>query len=161
MAVKTVGHMAEYVIAKSCDVNSVRSLIRQTIKSEYPKYYGEAAVEFFLELHNTANIGSDVAQGNVRLLVADGEVVATGSVNGNHISRVFVTCGRLNCGYGSQIMDKLEEEAASAAISRIYLETSVPAKDFYLNRDYEVSGQESIELPKGEKLEYEIMSKHI
>lgn len=58
-------------------------------------------------------------------------------------------------------MDKLEEEAASAAISRIYLETSVPAKDFYLNRDYEVSGQESIELPKGEKLEYEIMSKHI
>lgn len=152
--------MAEYVIAKSCDVNSVRSLIRQTIKAEYPKYYGEAAVEFFLELHNTVNIGSDVAQGNVRLLVADGEVVATGSVNGNHISRVFVACGRLNCGYGSQIMDKLEE-ASSVGISRIYLETSVPAKGFYLNRGYEVSGQESIELPKGEKLEYEIMSKRI
>ena len=148
--------MAEYVIAKSCDVNSVRSLIRQTVKAEYPKYYGEAAVEFFLELHNTVNIGSDVAQGNVRLLVADGEVVATGSVNGNHISRVFVTCG-----HGSQIMDKLEEEAASVGISRIYLETSVPAKGFYLNRGYEVSGQESIELPKGEKLEYEIMSKRI
>lgn len=153
--------MAEYVIAKSCDVNSVRSLVRQTIKAEYLKYYGEAAVEFFLELHNTVNIGSDVAQGNVRLLVADGEVVATGSVNGNHISRVFVTCGRLNCGYGSQIMDKLEEEAESAGISRIYLETSVPAKGFYLNRGYEVCGQERIELPKGEKLEYEIMSKRI
>lgn len=39
--------MAEYVIAKSCDVNSVRSLIRQTVRAEYPKYYGEAAVEFF------------------------------------------------------------------------------------------------------------------
>lgn len=102
-----------------------------------------------------------MAQGNVRLLVADGEVVATGSVNGNHISRVFVACGRLNCGYGSQIMDKLEEEAASVGVSRIYLETSVPAKGFYLNRGYEVSGQESIELPKGEKLEYEIMSKRI
>ena len=58
-------------------------------------------------------------------------------------------------------MDKLEEEAASVGVSRIYLETSVPAKGFYLNRGYEVSGQDSIELPKGEKLEYEIMSKRI
>lgn len=48
-------------------------------------------------------------------------------------------------------MDKLEEEAESAGISRIYLETSVPAKGFYLNRGYEVSGQESIRIAERRK----------
>lgn len=47
-------------------------------------------MDFFCELHNRENIAKDIENGNVGILLVDGQIVGTGSYDGNHITRVYV-----------------------------------------------------------------------
>ena len=136
--------------------------MQQTIKSIYTGYYPEYVVNFFCRLHDSDNIGSDINAGKVRILTSNGRIVATGSRSGNHIARVFVASDCLNNGYGSIMMNRLEYETASENYDRVCLETSVPAKQFYLNRGYKVYDIRRIIISDGNHVfEYEAMEKII
>lgn len=152
----------EYGVAESGDANSVWKLVQQTIQSVYPKYYPKAVVSFFCQLHDFANISSDIDNGNIKILTADGRIVATGSRVGNHVARVFVAPDCMYNGYGSKMMSCLEDEIACEGYNCVCLETSIPAKQFYLNRGYMVCDIQRMLLSDSNQVfEYEAMKKII
>lgn len=152
----------EYGIAKSDNANSVWKLVQQTIQSVYPKYYPKAVVSFFCQLHDFANISSDIDDGKIKILSAAGRIVATGSRVGNHVARVFVASDCLRNGYGSKMMNCLEDEVESEGYNCVCLETSIPAKQFYLNRGYMVCDiQRMLLFDSNQVFEYEVMKKII
>ena len=68
----------------------ITELVRETIKAVYPKYYPAGAVEFFLAHHKPEKIASDIEAGKVYVILQDGIIVGTVTIDGNGIERLFV-----------------------------------------------------------------------
>ena len=69
----------KYIKATPNDTDLILELVRNTIKSIYPKYYPTEVVDFFCELHSRENIAKDIADGCVSILFENDKAVGTGS----------------------------------------------------------------------------------
>lgn len=148
----------EYIKATGEDLEGIYNLVQNTITTIYPKYYPKKVVEFFCQLHSKENILTDIHKGVVDILEDKGQLVGTGSHEGNHIARVFVSPCLQGRGYGSYIMQTLEEKIALVHISCV-LEASLPAIKMYEKRGYVTQKHEQLQCDSGEILVYEIMEK--
>ena len=100
--------MKEYICATTKDLDSVFGIVQSSIKEIYPQYYPKEVVDFFSDLHSKENILKDIEDELVGILQVDGECVGTGCYRDNHITRVYIEPAYQKKGYGSYIMDCLE-----------------------------------------------------
>lgn len=140
------------------DLDTIYSLVQNTIKTIYPNYYPTEVVDFFCEHHNKDNIRKDIENGVVGLLMVDGNIVGTGSFNENHITRVYVNPEYQGKGYGSYIMQCLEN-TISSAYDTVYLDASLPASHLYESRGYKTIEHNKWNVENGRVLVYEVMEK--
>ena len=98
------------------DAAAIACLVRETVCSVYPRYYPDAVVDAFLQLHDFDAISADVAKGKVVVAAVAGEIVGTGAFDGKHISRIFVSAEFQGRGIGSSLLDRLEEEGRIPAV---------------------------------------------
>ena len=110
--------------------------------------------------HNKRRIQNDIREGNVRVLRCDGHLIGTGSLEGNHITRVYVLPRFQGKGYGTRIMDELEQEIRKG-YDRAVLDSSLPAYSLYEKRGYRTVRHEKLRLPDDTLLEYEVMEKQL
>lgn len=135
----------------------VRFLVERTILEIYPRYYSKDVTDFFLILHNEYRIKADIEDKNVWMLLCDGKLVGTGSMKGNHITRVYVIPEEQGHGFGSRIMDELESRIRKNFDS-VELDASLPAEAFYERRGYKTVKHESLSI--GESgMTYKVMEK--
>ncbi len=148
----------EYIKATSKDEEQIYDLVQRTIKSVYPKYYPKEVVDFFCELHGRENIAGDIAQGFVGILKNENQIVGTGSYKDNHITRVYVAPEYQKQGYGSYIMQSLENEI-SQNYNTVYLDASLPACQMYGKRGYKTIKYDQWAVENDVILVYGIMEK--
>lgn len=125
--------------ATPADAASIHDLVQETIEAAYQSCYSPAIRAAFSRLHSLEAIETDIAKGRVRIFKDKGRVVGTGTLDEGHITRVFVTPDEEGKGVGTSIMDALEK--AAAPYGTVELDTSIPARSFYLNRGYEVASE--------------------
>ena len=94
----------QYRKATEQDLDQIVTLVQETIKTIYPKYYPKEVVDFFCEHHCRENILNDVNAGVVGVLLVEGEIIGTGCYRDNHITRVYVNPACQKQGFGSYIM---------------------------------------------------------
>lgn len=157
------GHEISSATLESAD--AIYRLVQTTIHAVYPDCYDPAVVAAFSCLHSPDVIRADIAAGKTFVLKVGDRILGTGTVEGNHIMRVFVPPEEQGKGYGTRIMDELEAIAARSHSAAV-LEASVPARAFYLNRGYRVTGTQTWEIgPCGDlpaaTLVYEVMEKEL
>lgn len=140
-------------------VSDIHKLVHTTIKDTYTKYYSDEAVKFFLELHSKENILNDISTGKVYVVALKHDVIGTGTLEGDHIRRVFVLPQFQKQGIGTLIMDFLESEIIKSH-GAVWLEASLPAGKFYHNRGYITKGYEEYQLENDKVLAYEIMCRN-
>ena len=140
-------------------VSDIYDLIHTTIKDIYKKYYSDEAVKFFLELHSKENISADVLKGNVYAAVHEHDVVGTGTLDGDHIKRLFVLPQFQGQGIGTLMMDFLEAGIIKN-YGAVWLDSSLPAGKFYHSRGYITRKYEEIPLENDKVLAYEIMRRN-
>lgn len=150
----------KYIRASIEYAEEIYQLVQKTIFTIYPKYYPKQVVEFFCNLHNKENIVEDIKNGHLGILLNNEQIIGTGSYIGNHITRVYVLPSFQEQGYGSYIMNCLENEIARK-YDTIYLEASLSACCIYENRGYKTIKHEKCLVEDGVVLVYEIMEKHI
>lgn len=149
----------EYRKAEMTDAQQIWLLVQDTIQTSYPKYYPQGIVYFFCELHSIESIEADIEKGAVRVLTVDNFIVGTGSVNENHITRLFISPEYQGKGFGGYIMSCIEDEI-SPNYSTAYLDSSLPAARFYDKRGYKTVRHE--EITAGDSiLVYEIMQRYL
>ena len=148
----------EYIKAVTEDTEQIYELVQNTIKTVYPKYYPKEVVDFFCEHHNKENILRDIELGVVGVLIEDGAMVGTGCYQDNHITRVYVLSEFQGRGYGSFIMQQLEDVIAKTYDS-VFLDASLPAAHLYEKRGYQTIRHERWNVENGVVLVYEIMEK--
>ena len=144
------------------DSDAIVRLVQETISSVYPRYYPDAAVDAFIELHSAAAISADVAAGKVMVAESAGGIVGTGTFDGQHISRLFVAASLQSRGIGSALLDRLESEIARSSDVAV-LESSLPACSLYERRGYRTVSRGTWEVPSGSALSsflvWEVMEK--
>ncbi len=150
----------EYIKAQEADYQIVGEVVRKSIEGTYPYYYPTEVVEFFLALHSLENIKEDIIGGNVWLLIDEGRVVGTGAFKDNHITRVYVLPEYQGKGYGSYIMEQLEEEI-SKHYTKAELDASLPAATLYAHRGYSTKAHGKWQCENGVVLVYEVMEKDL
>lgn len=145
--------------AKMDMLSDIYELIHMTIKDIYTRYYSDEAVEFFLELHSKENIARDISTGKVYTVSLERDVVGTGTLDGDHIKRVFVLPRFQGQGIGTLIMDFLEAEILKSH-GAAWLESSLPAGRFYHDRGYISKGYEEYTLENDKVLAYPVMCRN-
>lgn len=150
----------KYIKATEEYVEQIYSLVQDTIMRIYPKYYPKEVVKFFCELHSKENILEDIKNGCVDVLLVDDNLVGTGSYKDNHITRVYVAPDFQGRGYGSYIMDNLENIIALKN-DTVYLDASLPASSLYENRGYKTIKHHKWNVDNGAVLVYEVMEKQL
>lgn len=148
----------EYIKATEKDIDIIFDIVQNTVLTIYPKYYPKEVVDFFCQHHSRENISRDIDVGNIRILLVDNQIVGTGSHEKNHITRVYVLPEFQGKGYGSFIMQCLEEEIF-AKYSTILLDASLPASHLYEQRGYCAVKHEKLFVENGAVLVYEVMEK--
>lgn len=145
--------------AKADLVLEIYELIHRTIEEIYTKYYSDEAVRFFLELHSEENILKDISDGKVYAVTLEQDVIGTGTLDGDHIKRVFVLPQFQKQGIGTLIMDFFESEIIKNH-GAVWLDSSLPAGKFYHNRGYVTKAYKEYPLENDKVLAYEIMCRN-
>lgn len=146
-------------IAALSDLSEIHKLVETTIKNIYPKYYDKKIVEFFLKLHNRENIAIDIENNRTYILADNNKIIGTGSFLENHISRVFILPEYQNQGYGSKIMDFLESKIRLNYTYAV-LESSIPSKEFYKNRNYVKLDEERLFIDDDFYFSFDVLEKN-
>ena len=136
----------------------VAEIVEKTIRAVYPHYYPSGAVQFFLDLHNEQRIREAFAREDIYFAAAQGEIVGTGSIRGNEICRLFILPEYQTKGYGSKLMDLLED-IVFRRYQAVHIDASFPAESMYLKRGYRIKSYEKIETEGGDYLCYHTMEK--
>ena len=155
----------EYIKATEEYTEQIYNLVQNTITTIYPKYYPKEVVDFFCEHHSIENIIKDIESGSVGILLNkntlnENIIVGTGSYKDNHITRVYVAPEFQGQGYGSYIMQCLENEIG-LKYDAVYLDASLPASHLYEKRGYKTIKHDRWEVENGVVLVYEIMEKQL
>lgn len=150
----------KYIRATLSDTELIYDLVQETIRTIYPKYYPNEVVDFFCNHHCKENIEQDIKAGHVGSLIVNENIVGTGSYKENHITRVYVKPEYQGRGYGSYIMQYLEDEIAKKH-DKSCLDASLPASSMYEHRGYETIHHDKWECENGVILVYEIMEKKL
>lgn len=148
----------EYIKAAEKDLEQIVTLVQETIRTIYPKYYPKEVVDFFCELHCKENISKDISAGFVGIIKIGNDIIGTGCYKDNHITRVYVKPAFQNQGYGSYIMQCLENEIGLRH-EKVSLDASLPACHLYEERGYKTIKHEKWEVENGVILVYEVMEK--
>lgn len=150
----------EYKKATLQESESIYEMVQTTIKTVYPKYYPKEVVDFFCEHHSLENILKDIENGVVGVLVDDDRMVGTGCYQNNHITRVYVLPEFQGRGFGSFIMEQLEDIIA-VEYDKVFLDASLPACHLYEKRGYQTIRHDRWNVENGVVLVYEIMEKDL
>lgn len=148
----------EYIAATEEMASDVINVLHSSIRAVYPNYYPQEVVEFFCDLHNDEHVLDGIRSGNMGVLMVDGEIVGVGCADGNHITSVYVRPECQGKGYGTFIMNRLEERISESHDTAV-LDASLPAAVTYEHRGYKTTGHGEIALDGGATLVYEIMEK--
>lgn len=151
------GPVLYWVKAEKGDAARLSSLVERTVRKVYPKYYSKDIVDFFCILHSGERMKAETEAGRVWQLFGDGKLVGTGSRDRNHITGVYVLPKEQGRGFGSYMVEKLEQEIRKT-YDRAVLEASAPAESFYEHRGYRVLRRETLSIGNAE-LTYPIMEK--
>jgi len=135
----------------------VKKIVKNTIMSIYPQYYPKGAVSFFLSHHNDSRIITDINNRCVYLFEVNDTLIGTCTLNANEITRLFVLPIYQGRGYGSEIMDIMEEKIF-ALYEEIQLAASFPAQSMYRKRGYKETSYHKILTDNGDYLCYHFMN---
>lgn len=150
-----------YVPATEDHTVGIHCVLQTTIRGIYPKYYPQAVVDFFCDLHSLEHVREGIASGHMGVAIdSEGNVIGTGCYDGNHITGVYVLPDSQGKGCGTIIIDELEK-AIAAEHDTACLDASLPAACLYEHRGYMTVGHGVIDLDDDVKLVYEKMEKRL
>ena len=150
----------EFTLAKRQDAEQVYWLVQETIRTVYPKYYLKEIVDMFCEFHSIENILKDIEAENTYIFSNNGKLVGTGTAKENHITRVYVLPEFQRRGYGSFIMERLEEKI-KGRYDFVDIDASLPACKLYAKLGYQTIDHGIWKCKNGVIHVYEIMKKQL
>ena len=154
-----MGSRMEIRRAEKKDLVKIHILVIDTIHNVFPRYYPQGAVYSFLDHHRESEILADIENQNAYVLEVDGVLVGTITIKENMINRLFLLPGYQGKGYGKNLLEYAENMIYKDH-ETVRLETSLPAKLFYLKYGYKEVASDFIVVANGDILFWDVMEKN-
>jgi GNAT superfamily N-acetyltransferase len=119
------------------DYECVSEVICRCLTEVNIRDYGEAHIAIILPTFASPNMAKWLEGAAAFVAIANGEIVATGTLRGHEIQTVFVDPSRHGMGYGKLMMRHLEELAKSRGATGVSLRSSITSKVFYERIGYQ------------------------
>ena len=149
-----------FQLANKNNLEQVYELVQETIRVVYPKYYLPEIVDMFREYHSRDHVLQDIVARNTYILWVGDNLVGTGTIQENHITRVYVSPRFQGKGYGTYIMKQLEERIRKN-YDTVDIDASLPACRLYQRLGYVTVDHGIWECKNGVIQVYEIMKKEL
>lgn len=126
----------ECVEANIDNVNIIKNIAQTTIKEIYSRYYPVEIVDFFIRYNSFDNIVKSLRTEIIYMLKDFDTVIGIGSVYKNEIRRMFILPKYQNQGFGSELLDFLENKVFENGYTNVVLDSSLSAYLMYVKKGY-------------------------
>jgi ribosomal protein S18 acetylase RimI-like enzyme len=156
-------HFEKYAIetAQESDVNEVVKLLHKTVDFAYTPVYPKEGVAYFKQHHNHDLIAEKINNSHYLIGKAGDKIIATGCLKEDYIGGVYVLPEYQGKKIGREIMRLLMVKAKREGVDLVYLNASVPSKNFYNKLGFHVREEVQMPLPNNQVLLYWVMEKEI
>jgi len=138
----------------------VKELIDYTLDYFYKDYYNTESLDYLKnDYHSIENIIHDIQQENVYILCYSNKIIGTGTIENNYIKRLFVLKDFQKKGYGTYIMNFLEQTILKNGYNEIILDALVISKDFFTKIGYLTINEKVWVVKSGKDFKYFEMKK--
>jgi GNAT superfamily N-acetyltransferase len=123
--------------ATAADAEAVHNIVLQALRETNARDYPPSVIDrLVLTLPDT--VASHLTIWRAFVAIVDGQVVGTGSLNGQTVSAVYVHPDYQGRGIGTKLMDAVENAATAQSQGTLSVQSSVTAKPFYARRGFRV-----------------------
>jgi GNAT superfamily N-acetyltransferase len=123
--------------AMAGDAAAVREIIVRALReTNAPDYPPSVIDQLVLTLPEA--VASQLMQWHAYVAVADGQVVGTGSLDGETVRALFVRPDCQGRGIGAKLMDAVERAASVQSLPTLLVQSSVTAQAFYAKRGFKI-----------------------
>ncbi len=143
------------------DLAELKELIYRAVDADTLSNYPPAGTAYHKQLHTPQRILRDVVNGHTVVMVDHKKIIATGTLVGSLIKRVFIDPAYQRQGLGKCIMAYLEKHALKNGKDSVCLDASKGARDFYLRLGFQVDQETFLPLDGDIRLVYYKMSKSL
>ncbi len=128
------------------DIGEVVSLIHESVNSTCNKDYSPEQLKAWAPKHFNEKKFSDSLYGCFnRVMICDGRISGFISVSPDgYINRLYTHSKYQNMGIGSRLLEEAEKWALSIGLDSFYLDASLTARNFYINRGFKDYGESSL-----------------
>lgn len=149
-----------YRVANENDFDAIYGLVQNTIKTSYKNYYVRDVIDFFCEHHSKDSVMADIQAQKTFVLEIQNQILATVTLDDNHINRFFVNPEFQGKGYGSFVLSNVEKQIAQH-FDHVLLDASLASVCLYEKKGYKTVSHEKEPCENGIFLVYEIMRKDL
>jgi N-acetylglutamate synthase-like GNAT family acetyltransferase len=123
--------------ASEADAAALSEVIRRALREVNARDYEPAVIDAVTANFSREKLLEAVKSRPVFVAALDGEIVGTGSLDGNLVRSMFVRPDHARRGIGATLMHKIEVLAIAQGIERLVLQSSITAEGFYRRHGFE------------------------
>ena len=123
--------------ATAADAEAVHEIVLQALRETNARDYPSSVIDR-LVLTLPDKVASNLETWCAFVAIVNGQVVGTGSLNGQTVSSVYVHPDYQRRGIATKLMDAVENAANAQSPGTLSVQSSVTAKPFYAKRGFKI-----------------------
>jgi ribosomal protein S18 acetylase RimI-like enzyme len=123
--------------ATAADAEAVRKIVLLALRETNARDYPSSVIDR-LVLTLPDKVASNLETWCAFVAIVNGQVVGTGSLNGQTVSSVYVHPDYQRRGIATKLMDAVENAANAQSPGTLSVQSSVTAKPFYAKRGFKI-----------------------
>jgi GNAT superfamily N-acetyltransferase len=123
--------------ATAADAEAVRKIVLLALRETNARDYPSSVIDR-LVLTLPDKVASNLETWCAFVAIVNGQVVGTGSLNGQTVSSVYVHPDYQRRGIATKLMDAVENAANAQSPGTLNVQSSVTAKPFYAKRGFKI-----------------------
>jgi N-acetylglutamate synthase-like GNAT family acetyltransferase len=143
------------------DINAIQSLMNETISTCYATFPLAYRQHWMNDHHSVDQILQEATEGVTLVMECEGRIIGTGNIIENRIQSIIIHPDVQRQGYGTELMQRLEQYARNTGISGVQLSALAPSQPFFKLLGYQTISEHQFTAPNLRQFKYYIMEKRI
>jgi N-acetylglutamate synthase-like GNAT family acetyltransferase len=143
------------------DINAIQSLMEETISTCYATFPLAYRQHWMNDHHSVDQILQEATEGLTLVMDCEGRIMGTGNITGNTIQSIIIRPDMQRQGYGTELLQRLEQYARNNRISVLLLSALTPSRPFFIRLGYHTTSEQYFKAENLRQFKYFIMEKRL
>jgi N-acetylglutamate synthase-like GNAT family acetyltransferase len=135
--------------------------MKETISTCYATFPYAYRHHWLEEHHSVDQILAEATEGLTLVIECRGNIIGTGNIINNRIQSIVIRPDMQRQGYGTELLQRLEQYARNQGIRMVHLSALPPAQPFFERLGYQTLSEHYFKAPNLRQFTYSIMEKRL